>query len=83
MNNNTIKSTSRISKFRFASFYFAAVLIAISLFGLVKNGLNLGLDFTGGYLTEFSTEQPIYQQTFSYLPQTTAHIGVFDKRKAT
>tara|TARA_R110000744_G_scaffold372_10_gene1373 strand:- start:16106 stop:17026 length:921 start_codon:yes stop_codon:yes gene_type:complete len=67
MNNNTIKSTSRISKFRFASFYFAAVLIAISLFGLVKNGLNLGLDFTGGYLTEFSTEQPIAQENMQQL----------------
>lgn len=67
MNNNTIKSTSRISKFRFASFYFAAVLVAISLFGLVKNGLNLGLDFTGGYLTEFSTEQPITQENMQQL----------------
>ncbi|MFT5635902.1 MAG: preprotein translocase subunit SecF [Cognaticolwellia sp.] len=57
MKNNV----SRISKFRFASFYFAAMLITISLFGLFTHGLNLGLDFTGGYLTEFSTEQSIDQ----------------------
>ena len=47
MNNTNIKSTSRISKFRFASFYFAAALIAIPLLGLFTKALNLGLDITG------------------------------------
>jgi preprotein translocase subunit SecF len=61
MNNTDIKPTSIISRFRFASFYFAAVLIAISLVGLFTKGLNLGLDFTGGYITEFSTEQSFEQ----------------------
>jgi preprotein translocase subunit SecF len=67
MNNTNIKSTSRISKFRFASFYFAAALIAISLLGLFTKGLNLGLDFTGGYLTEFSTEQSFEQANMQQL----------------
>jgi len=73
MKNSTIKNKSPISKFRFASFYFAGVLITISLFGLFIHGLNLGLDFTGGYLTEFSTKQSInqekmQQQLEDYLP---------------
>ena len=74
MKNTAIKQTLPISKFRFASFYFAAVLIVISLFGIFTQGLNLGLDFTGGYLTEFSTEQSIdqakmQQQLSNYLPE--------------
>lgn len=74
MKNNAIKQTSRISKFRFASFYFAAVLIVVSLLGLFTHGLNLGLDFTGGYLTEFSTQQSVSQQKMQqllddYLPE--------------
>jgi len=57
MNDFLLKQTEVLSKFRLASFYFAAVFILFSLFGLFYNGLNLGLDFTGGYLTEFSTQQ--------------------------
>lgn len=74
MKNTTIKPTSPISKFRFASLYFAVALIVISLAGLFTHGLNLGLDFTGGYLTEFSTEQSVEQKNMQallsdYLPE--------------
>ena len=48
-------SVQPLTKFRVASFYFAAVFVVFALFGLFTRGLNLGLDFTGGYLTEFTT----------------------------
>lgn len=73
--NSNLKQKSILSKFRLSSFYCAGVFVLISLLGLFQNGLNLGLDFTGGYLTEFSTEQSIPQHTMqgllsSYLPDT-------------
>ncbi|MBL4942235.1 MAG: protein translocase subunit SecF [Colwellia sp.] len=75
MNNSLLKQTETLSKFRVVSFYCAAVFVLFSLLGLFNNGLNLGLDFTGGYLTEFSTEQSITQNKMqglltSYLPDT-------------
>lgn len=75
MNDFLLKQTEILSKFRIASFYFAAVFILFSLLGLFYNGLNLGLDFTGGYLTEFSTLQSITQNKMeglltSFLPDT-------------
>lgn len=67
------KSASRLTKFRVYGFYFAAVFMLILIFGVFQKGLNLGLDFTGGYLTEFSTEQSITKNDMdtrlsSYLP---------------
>ncbi|MEP1446508.1 MAG: protein translocase subunit SecF [Paraglaciecola sp.] len=50
---------TRFSKYRLAGFYLAMTLIVLSLIGLGFKGLNLGLDFTGGYMTEFTTEQSI------------------------
>ncbi len=51
-----------ISKHRVTSFYLAACLVAFAIVGLFSKGLNLGLDFTGGYLTEFSTNIALNQQ---------------------
>lgn len=51
-----------MSKIRIRSFYFAALMVILALAGLFTKGLNLGLDFTGGYLTEFSTNQTVNQQ---------------------
>lgn len=75
MSNLAFKYKSSLTKFRFISFYFATVFILIALLGLFTNGLNLGLDFTGGYLTEFSTQQSVTQGKMaellaSYLPDT-------------
>lgn len=69
------KLIKNLSKIRIASAYVAVVLVLISLLGLFNHGLNLGLDFTGGYLTEFSTEQSISQHKMSelltsYLPDS-------------
>ena len=47
------------SKYRLAGFYLAIGLIVLSLIGLGTKGLNLGLDFSGGYMTEFTTSQSI------------------------
>ena len=75
MNNFLLKQTETLSKFRVVSFYCAGIFVLFSLLGLFNNGLNLGLDFTGGYLTEFSTEQSITQNEMktlltSYLPDS-------------
>lgn len=75
MNNLTLKLSNNLSKLRILSAYFAAVMVLISLLGVFNHGLNLGLDFTGGYLTEFSTQQSINQHKMtglltSYLPDS-------------
>ena len=49
------------SKVRLAGFYLAISLMLLSAIGLGFKGLNLGLDFTGGYMTEFTTSQSIYK----------------------
>lgn len=41
-----------VIKYRAIFFTISALLIAASIFGLVKYGLNLGIDFTGGSLLE-------------------------------
>ena len=38
------------------AYVFSAALIATSIFGLMTNGLNLGIDFTGGTLVELGYE---------------------------
>lgn len=75
MKNLYLNKSDSLSKFRFISLYFASALVIFSLLGLFTKGLNLGLDFTGGYLTEFSTEQTISQQKMTellsaYLPDS-------------
>lgn len=63
-----------LSHFRIVSFYCAVIFVAIALSGLFSKNLALGLDFTGGYLTEFSTEKSVSQKQMnalltSYLPE--------------
>ncbi len=69
------EQTNLLSKFRLMSFYCAVLFIFISLVSISSNGLNLALDFTGGYLTEFSTEKSLSQGDMqqllsSYLPNS-------------
>ncbi|OUS24336.1 protein-export membrane protein SecF [Thalassotalea sp. 42_200_T64] len=75
MNNLISQFGRRLSRLRVVSFYCAAVLVVIALTGVFSKGLNLGLDFTGGYLTEFSTEQSLSQKQMQglliwYLPES-------------
>lgn len=75
MNNLLLKQHENLSKFRIISLYFATALVIFSLLGIFSKGLNLGLDFTGGYLTEFTTEESLTQQNMeallsSYLPDS-------------
>lgn len=67
MNNLLLKQHERLSKLRIISLYFAAALVIFSLLGIFSKGLNLGLDFTGGYMTEFTTQKSVSQQKMSTL----------------
>ena len=75
MNKLFLKQHETLSKFRLISLYFATALVIFSLLGIFSKGLNLGLDFTGGYLTEFTTQESLTQQNMetllsSYLPDS-------------
>jgi len=81
-----IEQSEFLTKFRLISFYLAVVFVLISLIGIFSNGINLGLDFTGGYLTEFTTQQSVTQGKMeallaSYLPEsfklTSAENGTY------
>jgi preprotein translocase subunit SecF len=67
MNNTESKQATRLSKYRVVSFYCAAVFVVISMLTLFNKSLEFGLDFTGGYLTEFTTEQSIEQKEMNEL----------------
>ncbi|MBA6379350.1 MULTISPECIES: protein translocase subunit SecF [unclassified Colwellia] len=75
MKNFKINSTSKLSVFRLVGCFIAMIFVVIALVGLSNKGLALGLDFTGGYLTEFSTEESLSQQDMNnllsnYLPES-------------
>ncbi|MDP2561342.1 protein translocase subunit SecF [Psychrobium sp. 1_MG-2023] len=53
---------SRLTQIRIASFYLSMFFIVIALLGVLAKGINFGLDFTGGYLTEFSFNQPLAKE---------------------
>lgn len=62
-----------LTQCRMVGFYLSMGLVLLALAGLFSRGLNLGLDFTGGYLTEFSTSETVSQQQMqqvlsTYLP---------------
>ena len=74
MNNLKFSKYLNLSHFRIVSFYCDLVFVVIALFGLFSKNLALGLDFTGGYLTEFSTKNAVSQKEMtelltSYLPE--------------
>lgn len=52
-----------LTQFRRYSFYLAAVFVVLAMLSIGSKGLNLALDFTGGYLTEFSTAQSFKVET--------------------
>ena len=50
--------------------YFPIVLFVVSIFSLVHNGLNLGLDFTGGLQAEVSFSQAVNPQNIRNILDT-------------
>jgi len=56
---------NRMTHLRKGGMYLTLLLVVISLLGLSSRGLNLGIDFTGGYITEFSTQSKMEGQSIS------------------
>ena len=47
------------SRIRYTGMLISAIFVLLSVFTIAQKGLNFGLDFTGGYLTEFTTSQGV------------------------
>lgn len=54
------------TQLRKSACYLAAIIVLVSVLGLAMKGLNLGLDFTGGQLMEFSTSKPVEPSTMQH-----------------
>ena len=50
-----------LSPVRFFGMYLSIALVLIALTGTFSRGLNLGIDFTGGFITEYSTSESLKQ----------------------
>ena len=50
-----------ITRMRFIGFYLTVGIMITALVGLSLNGLNFGIDFTGGFITEYSSSEPMKQ----------------------
>ena len=74
---NTFLKGEAGSRLRFSGMLLSAILVLLSVFTLSQKGLNFGLDFTGGYLTEFTTSQSVeLKELKSFI--TKNHNGEFE-----
>lgn len=65
------------TRMRFMGLVLSTVLVLLSVVTLAQKGLNFGLDFTGGYLTEFTTSQSIeLKQLKTFIAKN--HSGEFE-----
>lgn len=66
---NRIRKLNQLSfaKLRNGGIATAALVVLISIIGLFSRGINLGIDFTGGFITEFNTSQSISQARMNEL----------------
>lgn len=65
------------TRLRFIGMLLSAILVLLSVFTLTQKGLNFGLDFTGGYLTEFTTSQSVeLKELKSFIAKN--HSGEFE-----
>ena len=56
---NTFLKCETGSRMRYTGMLVSAIFVLLSVFTIAQKGLNFGLDFTGGYLTEFTTSQGV------------------------
>ncbi|MGY8835316.1 MAG: protein translocase subunit SecF [Enterobacterales bacterium] len=74
---NTFLKGEKGTRLRFMGMLLSAILVLLSVFTLTQKGLNFGLDFTGGYLTEFTTSQSVeLKELQSFI--TKNHNGEFE-----
>ncbi|TMO01462.1 MULTISPECIES: protein translocase subunit SecF [unclassified Pseudoalteromonas] len=65
------------TRLRFMGMLLSAMLVLLSVVTLAQKGLNFGLDFTGGYLTEFTTSQSVeLKELQSFISKN--HNGEFE-----
>lgn len=65
------------TRLRFMGMLLSTILVLLSVFTLTQKGLNFGLDFTGGYLTEFTTSQSVeLKELQSFIAKN--HNGEFE-----
>lgn len=65
------------TRLRFMGMLLSAMLVLLSVVTLAQKGLNFGLDFTGGYLTEFTTSQSVeLKELQSFIAKN--HNGEFE-----
>ncbi|MEM5547417.1 protein translocase subunit SecF [Pseudoalteromonas fuliginea] len=74
---NTFLKGEKGTRLRFMGMLLSAILVLLSVFTLAQKGLNFGLDFTGGYLTEFTTSQSVeLKELQSFIAKN--HNGEFE-----
>ncbi|MBB1442579.1 protein translocase subunit SecF [Pseudoalteromonas sp. SG43-3] len=74
---NTFLKGEKGTRLRFMGMLLNAMLVLLSVFTLTQKGLNFGLDFTGGYLTEFTTSQSVeLKELQSFIAKN--HNGEFE-----
>ena len=74
---NTFLKGEAGTRLRFMGMLLSAILVLLSVFTLTQKGLNFGLDFTGGYLTEFTTSQSVeLKELQSFIAKN--HNGEFE-----
>jgi preprotein translocase subunit SecF len=56
---NTFLNYESGTRVRYTGMFISAIFVVLSVFTIAQKGLNFGLDFTGGYLTEFTTSQGV------------------------
>ena len=65
------------SRIRYTGMLISAIFVLLSVFTIAQKGLNFGLDFTGGYLTEFTTSQGVeLKQLEQFIAKS--HQGEFE-----
>ena len=67
----------RIRGIRSITSIISIALMIVSLGALVTNGLNMGLDFTGGMVTEVKVDNSISHEQISPLMPQSAHSVPF------